>query len=153
MNEGTVQVVKIVNGYKSELTLCPKCAAKYHQSGVLYPEDDSDSFAPFNFFNDLPKKRSVCPVCHTTLEQFDKSGYLGCQHCYEQFKPQVELMLKRVQGATSHVGKHPKGQIPVQNMQELRRLNAELKRAAEEERYEDAARLQARIQSMFKGVK
>ena len=123
------------------------------QSLLPYAEEDSDSLAPFNFFNELPKKRSVCPVCHTTLEQFSKSGYLGCQHCYEQFKPQVELMLKRVQGATTHVGKHPKGQAPGQDIRQLRRLNAELKRAAEEERYEDAAKLQAQIQALFKGGK
>ena len=149
-NEATVNVIKIVNGHKTELHLCSSCVKKFEQQG-FFQSLDEHLFAPFSeFVDDSILSDRVCPACGTTLSQFNQTGYLGCEKCYEEFKPEIEVMLKRVQVSSSHVGKVPKGSRDLSSgMREYERLSLELKKAVGEERYEDAAKIKLKIKKLM----
>ena len=53
------------------------------------------------------KKRVICGECGTTYNEFLKTGYLGCAHCYEEFKDALAPVILKTQGAAAHVGKQP----------------------------------------------
>ena len=48
----------------------------------------------------------VC-VCGRTLEQFYKTGMLGCPKCYETFEKEIDATLDKIQHGPRHVGKKP----------------------------------------------
>lgn len=77
-----------------------------------------------------------CSNCHYTLTDIKLKGRLGCPICYDAFRDQLLIFLPRIHGSNiSHKGKTPKQM----------RLKEELRKAIEEERYEDAAKLKDTI--------
>ena len=46
-----------------------------------------------------------CEYCGTQSSQFRQTGRLGCPQCYAQFTEQLRAVLRRVHGATQHIGK------------------------------------------------
>ncbi len=48
-----------------------------------------------------------CPSCKTALSSFYNTGMLGCPDCYKAFESEIELALKKIQGASFHAGKKP----------------------------------------------
>jgi len=47
----------------------------------------------------------ICPECETRLDDFYRTGMLGCPHCYKAFMPEIKLALKKIQGRDFHAGK------------------------------------------------
>ena len=143
-------MIKIINGQKTELHLCKNCAKKFEDTSEQEPESEN-IFSPLGGYETLTQNK-VCPVCNTTLKQFLETGYLGCEQCYREFEDQIEEVLKKVQGATLHVGKMPKGRErnDHQALLEYERLSAELKRAILDERYEDASFIKQKLKKLLK---
>ena len=50
----------------------------------------------------------VCRTCGTRLSEFYNTSMLGCADCYQAFGQEINGALKKIQGATFHVGKKPK---------------------------------------------
>ncbi len=50
----------------------------------------------------------VCRTCGTRLSEFYNTSMLGCPDCYQSFAQEINVALKKIQGATIHVGKKPK---------------------------------------------
>lgn len=50
---------------------------------------------------------TVCDVCGTTSEDFERSGYLGCSRCYDVFRGRVLSALSDTQRTIRHVGRRP----------------------------------------------
>lgn len=48
-----------------------------------------------------------CPVCGTTIDDFRRTGLLGCAECYRVFRDEVLVAVRRVQGEGCHRGKVP----------------------------------------------
>ena len=46
-------------------------------------------------------------VCGRTLEQFYKTGMLGCPECYNTFGEEIDYSLDKIQHGKSHIGKKP----------------------------------------------
>lgn len=46
-------------------------------------------------------------VCGRTLEQFYKTGMLGCPKCYDTFEEEIDVALDKIQHGPRHVGKKP----------------------------------------------
>ena len=49
----------------------------------------------------------ICKTCGTRFSYFYNTGMLGCPDCYKHFEQEIVSALKKVQGATFHVGKEP----------------------------------------------
>lgn len=48
---------------------------------------------------------AVCDICGTTIEDFERSGYLGCSRCYDVFRGRVLNALSDTQRTIKHVGR------------------------------------------------
>lgn len=152
----TVHVLELEadGGIADEKHLCPACA---ESAGLVQPKHGVPMKISPELLEDLiglksqPQSRAIgpaCPGCGMTANEFKTSGRLGCARCYTAFKATLLPVLERVHDATSHRGRlpgpanHDSGGL---RLAELRRL---LSDAINGERYEEAARLRDRLQSM-----
>ncbi len=161
----TVHLTKILNNEKTELHLCEDCARQH-------PE------LPFNFNFSLEPNLSIqkllagllggskspdpedpeegtaenslkCPNCSLTYKHFGQLGRFGCSQCYQAFSPQIEPLLRRVQGNSRHTGKMPQRAAGLLGFRrELENLKEELQDAISSEAYERAAALRDRIRAL-----
>jgi protein arginine kinase activator len=80
--------------------------------------------------------------CGMTLQELRTQGRLGCQECYQVFRPYLVPLFLRMHQATEHTGRAPgtdaKKVALTARMEKLRDL---LGVAIRDEDYEDAARL------------
>ena len=62
-----------------------------------------------------------CGYCGLSFRDYKKNLILGCSECYSAFRPFLVLDLRRIHGATQHVGRKPGGgvQEPVQEREEM----------------------------------
>lgn len=158
--EATVHYTKVVNSQKTEYHLCEQCA---REKGEL---DFSLGFEPgFSIHNLLAglldmsnpslqvekkaTKDSQCPKCGMSYAQFSQSGRLGCGDCYAAFQRQLEPLLRRIQGTSTHGGKVPGRQGGTLKLErEIGRLSRELEKAVEQEEFEMAAELRDQIREL-----
>ncbi|NLK17945.1 MAG: hypothetical protein GX304_05485 [Clostridiales bacterium] len=149
VNPATIHITNIINGVKKEMHICAECAKKYESLGGFKFVND-DFFMPLLGFDldDLSVKVKACPTCGTRLSDFNKSGYLGCADCYSAFGDSLRAVIKRVQGSLKYVGKVPLDDSETTQLREYERLSAELKKAIEEERYEDAAKIRDKLRKI-----
>ena len=90
-----------------------------------------------------------CDVCGETYQEFQKTGRLGCAHCYAAFGEQLEKTLKSIHGHAHHVGKVPpylEGEVRTER--ELDELRRQMDQAVQDEEFEQAARLRDRIREL-----
>lgn len=111
-NQATVHLTEIVDDQMNELHLCDECARKKsmqmeQQFGL------SDLLAGLVDYGKQPGgiEKSFagarCKHCGLSYEDFRKIGRLGCSECYEAFAKYLGPLLKRIHGASQHVGKIP----------------------------------------------
>jgi protein-arginine kinase activator protein McsA len=55
-----------------------------------------------------PKKEPACPGCNSTASDIAKSKKLGCMQCFDFFGKSILVVLNKIHGNTTHVGKVPK---------------------------------------------
>ena len=119
-----------------------------------------------------------CDNCGTTYDEFIDTGKFGCSHCYDIFADGLDNVLKNIHGSARHVGRRSnlsledrktveedvqkvkgkktteveknKGNAKQNNSKEekIKQLNADLKKAIKEERYEDAAKIRDEIKKL-----
>jgi protein arginine kinase activator len=75
---------------------------------------------------------------------------LGCPHCYSVYEPQLRGLLRRIHGATQHVGKVylPPDTAEADRTARLAGLRRKLQRAVEAEDFERAAELRDQIRAL-----
>jgi len=164
--EANVKYTQIINGEKKEMRLCEKCA---HDLGIGNMHFQMPlSFS--NFFEDfiepelsfmpnleLPKEKK-CDKCGMTYDEFTKNGKFGCANCYESFSERIDPILKRLQGATRYTGKRKEKQRKTKlekettdsNETKLEELKIALKKAIQQEKYEEAAKIRDEIKKIKK---
>ena len=161
-NQATVHMKGFINGAVTELHFCQECSINMVNmespislenifKGIL---ESVQSMGPIQMGpltnrqapNNVP---GPCKVCALTYEQFKSIGKLGCEACYQAFPKEIEALFKNVQGSTHHEGKFPKrsGSTALQQ-REVGKLRSILKKAVEEENYEEAAKLRDQIKSL-----
>ncbi len=152
-NKATVKITEVINGEEKELYLCEKCALSLGLENTVkqLPEFFHSLMVDVLKEDSLPAiRRSAsikCPYCGTTWDDFKRTGLLGCDKCYEAFHVQILKVLKQIHGNTRHIGSRPSGQkAPV--IQNLTKLQEELKKAVQDEAYEKAARLRDQIREL-----
>ena len=157
--EANTHITKIINGVKTEVYLCPQCAA---QSGEMADfssgfDKEFDSFFS-GFFgntqlgassNRQESAQNRCPLCGTTLNEVLKQGKLGCSECYDTFAAHLERPFKQIHGNTRHTGKIPSrcgGEIKLKA--QIDSLQKELNGAVMEQNFEKAAELRDKINEL-----
>ena len=161
--EANTHIKKIINGKREEMHLCEECAKEL---GVL----DEFRFEPFSadsFFGNLLGAGAKvlntltgidrCTYCGSSWNDIVNSGRLGCAHCYDKFEDVLSPSIEQLHGRTKHVGKCISyTEEPEEEKTEdakpdtVESLKAELKKAIQEQRFEDAAQIRDKINSLGK---
>lgn len=156
---------KIINGEKTEVHLCEKCA---QEKGDMFIFNGGSGFAFNNLLAGLlnidptfqkPDQNPFqqeeilqCNQCEMTFSQFLKVGRFGCAECYETFKDQLKPVLRRLHsGNWSHSGKIPKrigGEIHLKK--QIEDLKNNLRELISQEEFEKAAEIRDEIRLLEK---
>jgi len=96
----------------------------------------------------------ACDYCGTEARDFRKTGRLGCPQCYAQFAEQLRALLRRVHGASQHMGKvYVSSAVDIDDSHaQLATLKRRLDRAVEIEDFESAADLRDQIHVLTEAV-
>ncbi len=153
-NIATVHLTEIINDQMREMHLCESCArekgAEMEQhfglpdilAGLVDLEEDAEPEAP---------ELLECGECGMKYRDFRKVGRLGCGGCYEVFKKKLMPILRRIHGATRHVGKIPfRTSQDVSEKLRVQELKRKLQRSIEMEEFEEAARIRDEIRKLEK---
>ena len=94
--------------------------------------------------------QKTCPNCGTTLEDFRRTGLLGCAECYQIFREEVFAAARHVQGKIHHEGKIPAAGAANKYdlVIEQDRLYESLAQAFRDGRYSDADKMQRRLEEI-----
>ncbi len=165
-NEASVHFTATVNGQSVNLELCADCAKTSGFNLFTSPFNFEPNALPaLNDVMDLLSNwasksnqkadvRTACPVCHWTLEDFQKTGRMGCGECYLHFENETQNILKKIHGSTAHKGKKAPAEVAKLKTRDrdkiLGKLRAELKKAVETENYEAAAAFRDEIHNFEK---
>ena len=142
-NEATGYMEKTVNGVKTRLHLCQKCIMEKQK------EMFSSAFGMFAGFNEpIVGKSASCPKCGRKLKDIVASGFVGCEYCYSELGDKLLPVIKNIQNATAHVGLTPEGAAAGGKSPATQQLEAQLKKAVEEENYEQAAVFSAQLKKL-----
>ena len=111
-----------------------------------------DDFLQGMFSNAQPKEQAhetTCPNCGMSYNDFLETGKIGCSVCYDTFRSQLEPVLRRIHGSSTHTGKIPHrsgGNLELKH--EMMQLKENLKAAVEHEEYEKAAVYRDKIHAL-----
>ncbi len=165
-NEATIYYTEIVSGEKTELHYCEECAAESTNFNFKYTGNNKEislgdllSSILGNYYSNPPVKEESkaaviqCSQCGMTYDAFLQGGRFGCAGCYASFGKQLEKSLRQIHGASSHVGKRPKGFVSktdkiLSDLSEVERLSIQLQDAVEKEEFEQAAKLRDAIRTL-----
>mgnify|MGYP000924665614 FL=1 len=149
--EATVHFTQIKNQKKVEMYVCEQCARENSQlkinfnnliSGIMW----TDNIAGIK---EQPVLYRKCGGCGLTVDEFNKTGMLGCVKCYETFGDSIQTMLKRIHGNVKHHGKIPKKLFgKINEARTLQDLKERLQQCIINEDYEQAAQLRDQIRAM-----
>jgi protein arginine kinase activator len=150
-NEAVIHLTQIVDNQMGTYHLCEACAA---EKG-LEPESEVGNLPLTDFLAELSHREptaeesepGTCEYCGLSLEDFKKTGRLGCSHCYVTFEAHLRGLFRRLHGATQHVGKVylPPDPSEAERTEQLTRLRRKLDAAVAREEYERAAQLRDQI--------
>jgi protein arginine kinase activator len=144
----TVHLTQIVNNKIIKVDLCESCA---QAKGVTDPEGFSlaDLLSKTNLTPEAAGPEIICPDCGMRTADFRRTGRLGCATCYQHFVPLLRPVLEDMHAGTVHKGKVPQIALARQHtVAEVQALESALKRAIEEEAYEDAAKYRDQIHAI-----
>jgi protein arginine kinase activator len=164
-NQATIHMQQIVNGAKIEIHLCPACSLALAELPVSFENlfqgvldsilsmaggtGKIDAAGGINGGAKAIVPKIKCDSCGMTYERFKTGGKLGCADCYRAYSHELETLFKNVQGSVRHEGKFPKRSgVEMRQIREADRLRVLLKKAVEDENFEEAAELRDRIRAM-----
>ncbi len=153
--KATVHLTEIVDEQMSELHLCEDCAREKsvqmeQQFGL------ADLLAGLTDFGkqvqDVEKVKAKCANCGMTYEDFRKFGRLGCGECYRSFREYLAVLLKKIHGSNEHLGKVPIKLLPMEKekIDSLQDLRNQLRKAIQNENFEEAAHIRDKIRELEK---
>ena len=141
----TYSSMLVTNGEKTEVHLCTECAIK---AGVL----QNMGMFPFNSFFDIlqpqfegEQVQKRCSRCHTTASEFLRTGVVGCSQCYTDLRDVIEPVIKQLHVEGGH---KPTTHALNEQQKQLLDLKTQLRKAIEEERYEDAGEINKKIKAL-----
>jgi protein arginine kinase activator len=154
-NAATVHLTEIIDNQMNELHLCEECA-RQKSTEMEQQFGLSDLLAGLAEFEKPVKETETavslkCKKCGLSYSDFKKIGRLGCGECYNTFRKQLGVLLKRIHGSNQHVGKAPaRASSKRPQKLDLQELRQQLQRAIEQEEFEEAAHLRDTIRELEK---
>lgn len=167
-NEASIHLIQLNNdGEVKKFDLCKECV---RDLSFLSDEDmvgeelknstnilaidlgffsENESFDLFNSLNAGSRENRRCQYCNISLSAIKKIGRVGCPRCYEEFKEELNPLIKLIQTGIEH-----KGKIPLNSNKRLKIENKikDLKFMLEEqiiiENFEEAVKLRDKITSL-----
>ena len=156
--EAMVKFTQVIGSDKKTVNLCRECA---ESQGMNTPLADiskvfgkiivailSEHLEAMSQVTESQVEQTACDACGLTWNDFEKTGRLGCPHCYEKHIDQLKTLLRRLHGSNKHIGKS--AQYPEDNKVSIEKLRKMLQKAVEKEAYEEAAQLRDRIRLIEK---
>jgi protein arginine kinase activator len=150
-NEAILHLTQIKDNQITSSHLCEQCA----EEQGLEPGVGTGNVPLTDFLAQLGRggdssQAGPCPYCGLKLEDFKKTGRLGCSHCYVTFEPHLRSLLRRLHGGTQHIGKVylPPNPSVAQREERLAGLRRKLSKAVESEDFERAAQIRDLIRSL-----
>jgi protein arginine kinase activator len=147
--EATVFLTQIINSQMTTVNLCEQCSKN---KGVT---DDmgfglAEAFIGPTSSSHPGNTDPTCPACGFTAHQLKKIGRMGCPECYDTFRTGLDPLLQSMHKGTRHIGKVPKRlAATTRHHGNLKQLRSDLSAAIEEERYEDAAQIKAKMDALL----
>jgi protein arginine kinase activator len=152
----SVHLTKVVQGDVSLVHLCAKCAM---QRGIETTVTSPPKNMLGEFLQDVHKKGlasgepledTACSFCGMTLTDFRATGRVGCSRCYSTFESRLRELLRHVHGSAQHVGRRYVPPVPeiFGRVSTVAELEAQLRRAIDNEEFELAATLRDKLQTM-----
>ena len=140
-----MKFVQIENNNRTELRLCQECAQGYtnFSTGFDLQHLLSSLFQSAKMGQTLSPSQPVkkCPTCGRSIFDVQKTGRLGCSDCYEVFHDELNPVLRRIHGSSTHTGKVPARSYPkVRVDREIEDLRRRLQECVLQENYEQAAK-------------
>lgn len=150
-NPAVIHLTQIVNNETSTRHLCDTCASEMGLDAGA-----SSETAPLtDFLAQMGKGLSLgsasaagaCEFCGLTMNDFKRTGRLGCPHCWAQFDQHLRGLLRKLHGGTQHMGKVylPPDPRETDRTARVASLRRSLARAVESEDFERAAVLRDQI--------
>lgn len=151
-----IHLTQIVDNTVTTVHLCETCAAEKgvqsEASVAKFPLSDFLASMGKGAAGALPQgtDSGQCEFCSGTLQTFRETGRLGCPHCYNSFEPHLRTLLRRLHGASRHVGKVylSPAEAPDTRKPSTTALRDHLRRAVEAENFELAAELRDQIRAL-----
>jgi protein arginine kinase activator len=150
--EASIHYTQIDKNEMHTFHLCDDCAA----AKGLQPGVNVGNFPLTDFLAQMSRAGAEsavgapCAFCGLSLDDFKKTGRLGCSHCYVTFESHLDGLLRRLHGGTQHVGKVylPPNPSEAAQQERLARLRRKLDQAVQTEDFERAAQIRDEIRSM-----
>ena len=148
-NPASVVITVLVNGETATRHLCKGCVSKIQNS---IQQGDIQSFLS-SLMSSISQAEKVpqltCSKCHLTYEEFQKTGKLGCAHCYEDFREQLKPLLLRIHGRSQHAGRMPTLNAQAQEKKKMiASLRSRMDQAVAAENFEEAAVLRDQLRQL-----
>ena len=153
-NPANVQLTEVVDDKTSTQYLCKSCA---EEKGLNAPSGQPVDVAGFldqlTQADDADQEGAApdpCTFCGLSLEEFRRTGRLGCPECYTAFESGLRGLLDRIHGAARHAGKVYMAPDPAaaDRDRHLGDLRRRLGSAVEREDFERAAKLRDQIREL-----
>lgn len=144
-NEACYHSTLIVNGNSKTTNLCYECATKEDLIQKNSVDIFNDFFSSFNDMFEDSLNEFFCPSCNISLGDFRRNHFLGCPSCYDIFKDDLSILEQRIKDDEKIEFNTPKtSSIDIQ----IEDLQKKMKKAIEEERYEDAGDYKKQIENL-----
>jgi protein arginine kinase activator len=159
-----ISYTQIINKKKTQLSICAKCA---EDKGITNPIAGlPEMFGKIlaNILGELPREDDMeekeilsshqhCPGCGISLDEFEKTGLLGCDQCYQTFEKELSVLLRRIHGSSKHIGSRPRPRRVITTGKDMGKLRHELDQAIKKEQFERAAELRDMIRDAEREAK
>lgn len=152
--EAVIHLTQIVDNQMGTFHLCETCA----EEKGLEPESTMGDLPLTDFLAQMSQAESAtpseapqeCEFCGLTLQDFKKTGRLGCSHCYVTFDEHLRSLFRQLHGGTQHVGKVylPPDPTEAERADQLNRLRRKLESAVQREEFERAAQIRDQIHEL-----
>ncbi len=145
--EATFHKTIVINGDGFETHLCSNCVEDTDWADFESWEDDfmPNFFEPFESFgfNRLGFEEKKCDKCKSTFRDFLRRGKLGCDKCYDTFEIEIRDMLENMESPIDIDLGFDEAQPS-----HIAQLERDLRKAIDEERYEDAGKIKKQIDKL-----
>lgn len=125
--------------------VCLSCYGDYEKSNEFHIGSFFDSIE-----NSERKGEScvdACKVCGATMEDFKKTGLVGCGECYTHFMKELLPIIQQMQGSTHYMGKHLNiKESSIERQKE--EIEEQIRECVYREDYEKAAQLKKQLEEI-----